>query len=1112
MRIALAVPVALLVATALLAQDKPRPDTPEQAADKVLAALEAKDQEALKALAERDEPDPWLVADELCFRGEHDAAKAFAKAAPRKDVDKLPAYVASRRGKPPNVAARKALAAANKAFRARDAKAAFAALHGVEPKAADVVTVRLLFGRGIAFRSLRRLRDSAQAYATAAALAERIGWLGRAGAALHESGMSAYYRSDWRGALAAWERRLAIEESRRNRTGVAATLGNIGNIHRSLGAYARALGYLERALKIFGELGNRAGVAAALGDIGNIHRFFGAYGKALDYQERALRLKEELGDRAGVALTLGNIGLIHGRLDAYAKALDYQERSLKLSEELGDRAGVARALGNIGNIHACLGAYVEALEYQERALEIFEELGNRAGVAATLGNIGNIHVSLGAYAKALDYQERSLKLNEELGKPAGVAATLGNIGAIHESLGAYAKALDYQKRSLELREELGDRAGVAATLGNIGLIHECLGAYAKALDYQKRSLKRWEELGDRAGVAGALGSIGNIHLSLGAYAKALDYQERSLKIFEELGIRAGVATFLGSIGLIHESLGAHAKALEYLERALALAAELGSLETEVVGLWNLAVIHLALQNPAEAARAARRGIEKLPALVGRLGEEQGATARDRWAGLLENGVRAGMQLGDPAEVSFFMESGRAGALLESLGGREALGGVAVPEALRRAEIAARAAVLAARARHGRALEAGDLTKIRTAHDTLEEAHGKVLEVVSKIQRDAKAAADVKYPKAAALKDIQKSLAKNEALVQYALLSEEAVALVVTAATARIAPLGETKDIEAACAALRAKDKSSDPSGAISALRRKVGAPLGLDKGTTRLLVSPHGLLASVPFALLVSDREVVMVPSGTTYGVLLDERRKRGERVLSLGDPDYGVKADRHTLSVIGSGARLVPLPGTRAEAKAVGDVHLLGRDASETEFRMVASSGKRWRAVHLACHGLIRTDQPQLSSLALTPSAKDDGFLTVLEVFGMKIPTDLVVLSACETARGKTYRAEGIVGFTRSFMFAGAPRVIVSLWKVDDEATRALMVRFYELWNPKGGSKGLPAATALKKAQEYVRDLVFEQVDDEASRKAGREVRVKKAWWKHPYYWAAWQLWGLPD
>jgi len=128
------------------------------------------------------------------------------------------------------------------------------------------------------------------------------------------------------------------------------------------------------------------------------------------------------------------------------------------------------------------------------------------------------------------------------------------------------------------------------------------------------------------------------------------------------------------------------------------------------------------------------------------------------------------------------------------------------------------------------------------------------------------------------------------------------------------------------------------------------------------------------------------------------------------------------------------------------------------------------------------------LSSLALTPDEQSDGFLTMLEVYEMRIPADLVTLSACETARGRVVSAEGVVGFTRAFMLAGAPRVIVSLWKVDDEATRALMKEFYRLWNPKGGRGGIPAAEALRKAQKHLRS---------------------QEKWAHPYYWAAWQLWG---
>ena len=172
--------LVLFFVAPLSAQDKPKPDTPEQAADKVLAAFKAKGEMALKALAETDEPDPWLVADELCFRNERDAAAAFAKAAPRKDTEKLPAYVGSRRGMAPNTEARKALPAANKALAEKDAKDALAAMEGVGTKTAHVGSIRLLYVRGQALRGLRRLKESAGAYQAAADAAERLGWLRRA--------------------------------------------------------------------------------------------------------------------------------------------------------------------------------------------------------------------------------------------------------------------------------------------------------------------------------------------------------------------------------------------------------------------------------------------------------------------------------------------------------------------------------------------------------------------------------------------------------------------------------------------------------------------------------------------------------------------------------------------------------------------------------------------------------------------------------------------------------------------------------------------------------------------------------------------------------------------
>ena len=314
---------------------------------------------------------------------------------------------------------------------------------------------------------------------------------------------------------------------------------------------------------------------------------------------------------------------------------------------------------------------------------------------------------------------------------------------------------------------------------------------------------------------------------------------------------------------------------------------------------------------------------------------------------------------------------------------------------------------------------------------------------------------------------------------------------MTAREVQFVPLPGWERLHEAVGALRILDPASDPQKALSALNDLVVAPLRLPPTIRRVLVSPVGELGYVPFAALLPGLVVVYVPSATTYRLLREERRARGEGVLALGDPDYGA-VSRGAQAVYYAGRALTPLPATRKEVEAIATKTLLGADASEAGLRHALGSAKRWRAVHFACHGLLDAVRPARSSLVLTSSGEDDGFLTALEVFQLKVRADLVVLSACETAKGEVVKTEGIIGLTRAFMFAGAPRVLCSLWKVDDHATRALMEKFYELWNPQNGSEGLGCAAALKKAQAFVRE------------------HPDHPEWKHPYYWAAWVLWGL--
>jgi len=593
-------------------------DPVTDAADQVLAATD------LKQLASRDKPDPWLVVDELCRRGEFDKAEAFAKTAPRTDTEKLPAYVAAQRERPTDPGARKAIVVANRAFGARDPKAALAALESVKPTAGCVTSVRLLHGRGLALRALRRSRAATETFAKAGALARDLGWWARARVVFEAAGFVANDSSDWDSALRYWSAGLAIEQRRGDRIGIALALGNIGGIHHARGQYSKALETQQRALEINREIGYRPGIAANLVNIGTAYDCLGQQAKALEILQRAVKMMRELGNRGGAATALGNIGVIYSDRGQYSKALETQRQALEAKQKVGDHAGAAATVCCIGTIRQSLGDHAGALETYQRALEMYQQAGNRAGVALTLSNIGVIHTVLGRYSTALGFHRRALKMQREIGDRARVSTTLNRIGTIQRRVGQYAEALEAQQRALEIMREVGDRTGVAEVLNEIGTIHYSLGQYAKALEIWHRVLKLVQASGNRGSVAKTLVNIATIHACLGRHAKALGIEQRALEIMRETtGDRWNFATALGNVGLTLHSLGRYAEALDAQQRALKIMQEIGDRAGIARNLGNIGNIHLALRQ----LDAGRKHYE--PALA--LARELGVSEVQRWA-------------------------------------------------------------------------------------------------------------------------------------------------------------------------------------------------------------------------------------------------------------------------------------------------------------------------------------------------------------------------------------------------------------------------------------------------------------------------------------------------
>ena len=187
------------------------------------------------------------------------------------------------------------------------------------------------------------------------------------------------------------------------------------------------------------------------------------------------------------------------------------------------------------------------------------------------------------------------------------------------------------------------------------------------------------------------------------------------------------------------------------------------------------------------------------------------------------------------------------------------------------------------------------------------------------------------------------------------------------------------------------------------------------------------------------------------------------------------------------------PLPFTRQEADQILALVPNADNLRFTDFKATRAAAlnpvlSQYQYLHFATHGLIDSERPGLSALVLSlvdeAGNPQDGFLRAHEIYNLKLPAELVVLSACQTGLGKEVKGEGLIGLTRGFMYAGAARVVVSLWSVNDKATADLMTIFY-------------------------RQMLKENQRPAAALRAAQIEMWKQKQWQAPYYWAAFVLQG---
>jgi len=793
--------------------------------------------------------------------------------------------------------------------------------------------------------------------------------------------------------------------------------------------------------------------ARAILNIGIVLEARGDYELALKSYWRAYDMMQNHGGRGDVAVALHSIGILHRKLGDYAEARLYHERALGIARELEQPGLVASFLLSLGDVCRQLGEYSASLSAFREALQLERRRKEVSSMASVLGAMGLVYKELGNYSKALDHQQRSLKLREMFKEGSGIVRSLGDLGGTYAAVGEYQKALDHVALAADMARSIKDGAAEARALLQAGNVHHGRGDFAEARGAYDKALALTEAMGLDVESALVFGHLGELHHDLGEYKEALAAHSKARAVYTKLQDRFGMAHALTAMAAAYSARGEHKQALALSDQAFRIGEALDAPQVRVDALLARGETLLASKRPDKALDAVHRAARILRYLESGFGDDVNSL-RGEWERIFALGTRAAMQARQAAKIWFFLENCRAGMLLEGLGGRRALRGGVVPASLRDEEALARGAESRAEHAYRASREHGVLSDIRLHKALLHAARTDVGDVVARIQKLGGAGGSLAYPQPGSLKRTRALLQKGDALVLYALVEgQRAMAFVITEKRVRVVKLASTSVLTRVAVDLRCEEPGTKYVAALKRLRSKVFTPLPLEKSTKRLIVSPDGALGYVPFSLLVPDGiDVVYVDSGATYAQLRKERTERGHGNLALGRPVL---------------------------YKPMGDTESLLRDALEEEDRR--------RSVHLMCDGVIDAERPLRTCLTFAEGEGKDGRIGMLDLFRLKVPADLVVVNGCEVRRGEHYRVEGVAGLSRAFFVAGAPRVLVSLWKVDEvDADRALLKEFHAQW-----AKGVPAATALSRAQDH--------------------VRVRKAW-KHPHYWAGWQLWGLPD
>lgn len=886
----------------------------------------------------------------------------------------------------------------------------------------------------------------------------------------------------------------------------------IGRVYYELNEFQQSVDYLEYAVQTYRRVRQNPEVQRTISEswrqafldseikalnlLSRVCMSLGDSQKFSEYREEELKLYWQSKSKEQLANFLQETGVLYRGLGEWDKARDAFEQALSIFKKLDSQKLEIQL--KIASIYVSIS-------------RIYRQLGNSSEQGVFLGKAYDIYFNFQNYPIFTEKSTRGLAFRDKL--MSQFADLMRETSRFHYNQGDVDKALRYldrQKQALEFADDK-DTEALASNLSQIGIIHYLHKNEATGIQYLHRALEIISKESQintsnisnrvrRALKAKILQKVSVIYYKQRDLEKSLEYSQEILEAYIGVGDLEGQVGVLFNIAVGHRDQGKPIEALKKINAAIKIVERLRKNSQDD----DLRTSYFAqFQHPYAL---------KIDLLM-QLHQQQPQKGYDKQA----------METSDRA---------RARSLIELLTESRADIRKGVGDDLLKREKELQQKLDATEKRFTQLTSnSATQAQAVGIQQEIKDLYQAQNQLKDEIRKESPAYAQLKYPEPLKLAEIQQQLDGDTVLLQYSLGEERSYLWAVTKTGMTSYTLPKRSDIEKSANQFRDllrdpgmqgvspsdQQKGTSLAQTANQLSTLILAPAAAElKRNRRIVIVADGALHTIPFAALtvpgsdsttynplVKHHEIVNLPSASTIAILREtvtKNRKPAPKTLALlADPVFSKEDDRFTgklgkspsldlnlelehsaLNRATRNLNLANLSRLESSGKEATQIlalvpppqQLVATGFDATYDWATSPQLRQYRFLHFATHGLFDPKQPELSGLVFSRIDKQGNprrdFLRLPDLFNLDLPAELIVLSACETGLGTVVQGEGIVGMTRGLMYAGTPRVVVSLWQVNDAATATLMGRFYqEIQQGKSPPVALQAAQQWMATQE---------------------------------------------